>query len=436
MKRKLIIGAIVVAVLGAIGVFVYRGMFAKPAASFRLVSVERGNLQQSVSATGALGAVTTVSVGTQVSGQVAALLVDYNDVVKKGQLLARIDPTLAQQAVVDAQANLDKVRAQLLQGQRDYNRNRELTAEGLLAKSAFEQSASSLDVARADVKSAQVALDRARQNLAYTNIYAPIDGVVVDRNVQQGQTVAASLSAPQLFLIANDLAHMQILAQVGESDIAQIKEGQPVSFSVQALPNQKFKGTVKQVRLQSTTADNVVNYTVVIAVENAENKLLPGMTARVDLQTQSATNVLKVSNAALRFKPTDEQLASLGVQKAAAPANTTTTATSTSTSTMSPAELAARRAARGAGGQRPTTATLYYVDQKGDLATATVATGVSDGTSTEIKTRNNSTIKEGMKVVAGIASPSSTVATATTGSSASPFTPSSGQQRPGTRGGI
>jgi HlyD family secretion protein len=434
MKRKSIIAVIVVAVLAAIGLFVYRDAFAKPAASFRFVSVERGNLQQSVSATGALGAVTTVSVGTQVSGQVAQLLVDYNDVVKKGQLLARIDPTLAQQGVVDAQANLDKVRAQLLQGQRDYNRNRELTSDGLLAKSAFEQSASSLDVARADVKSAQVALDRARQNLAYTNIYAPIDGVVVDRNVQQGQTVAASLSAPQLFLIANDLAHMQILAQVGESDIAQIKVGQPVSFSVQALPNQKFKGTVQQVRLQSTVADNVVDYTVVIAVDNAQNKLLPGMTARVDLQTQSATNVLEVSNAALRFKPTDEQLASLGVQKAAAPANTAATST---TSTMSAADRAARRAARGADGQRPTIATLYYVDQNGDLATATVATGVSDGTSTEIRTRNNSAIKEGTKVVAGIASPSSTVATATTGSSASPFTPSSGgQQRPGTRGGF
>jgi HlyD family secretion protein len=291
-------------------------------------------------------------------------------------------------------------------------------------------------VAQADVKSAQVALDRARQNLAYTNIYAPIDGVVVDRNVQQGQTVAASLSAPQLFLIANDLAHMQILAQVGESDIAQIKEGQPVSFTVQALPNQKFKGTVQQVRLQSTTADNVVNYTVVIAVDNAQNKLLPGMTARVDLQTQSATNVLKVSNAALRFKPTDEQLASLGVKKAAVPAKTTT-----ATSTMSPADREARRAARGADGQRPTIATLYYVDQNGDLATATVATGVSDGTSTEIRTRNNSAInsaiKEGTKVVAGIASPSATVATATTGSSASPFNASSGgQQRPGTRGGF
>lgn len=436
MKRKAIIAIIVVAVLGAIGVFVYREAFAKQAAAFRFVTVERGNLQQSVSATGTLGAVTTVSVGTQVSGQVAELLVDYNDVVKKGQLLARIDPTLAQQAVVDAQANLDKVRAQLLQGQRDYNRNRELTTEGLLAKSAFEQSQSSLQVAQADVKSAQVALDRARQNLAYTNIYAPIDGVVVDRNVQQGQTVAASLSAPQLFLIANDLAHMQILAQVGESDIAQIKEGQPVSFSVQALPNQKFKGNVQQVRLQSTTADNVVNYTVVIAVDNAENKLLPGMTARVDLQTQSATNVLKVSNAALRFKPTDEQLAELGVKKAAAPAKTTTT--STATSTISPADRAARRAARdGAGGQRPTIATLYYLDPNGELASATVATGVSDGTSTEIKTRGESAIKQGTKVVAGITSPSATTAaTATTGSSASPFTPSSGQQRGGGRGGI
>jgi HlyD family secretion protein len=434
MKRKSIIAVILVAVLAGIGAFVYRDAFAKQAAAFRFVTVERGNLQQSVSATGTLGAVTTVSVGTQVSGQVAELLVDYNDVVKKGQLLARIDPTLAQQAVVDAQANLDKVRAQLLQGQRDFNRNRELTNDGLLAKSAFEQSQSSLQVAQADVKSAQVALDRARQNLAYTNIYAPIDGVVVDRNVQQGQTVAASLSAPQLFLIANDLAHMQILAQVGESDIAQIKEGQPVSFSVQALPNQKFKGTVQQVRLQSTTADNVVNYTVVIAVDNAENKLLPGMTARVDLQTQSATNVLKVSNAALRFKPTDEQLASLGVKKAVAPAKTTTA----STSTMSPADRAARRASRGgAGGQRPTIATLYYVDQNGDLASATVATGVSDGTSTEIKTRGNSVIKEGTKVVAGIASPTTAVAaTATTGSSASPFTQSGGQQRGGGRGGI
>jgi HlyD family secretion protein len=429
MKRKSIIAVIVVAVLGVAGLFIYRDAIAKPAESFRFVAVERGNLQQTVSATGTLGAVTTISVGTQVSGQVSQLLVDYNDHVTKGELLARIDPTLAQQTVVDAQANLDKMRAVLLQGQRDNNRNRELNTDGLLAKSAFEQSQSSVEVASADVKSAQVALDRARQSLAYTSIFAPIDGVVVDRNVQQGQTVAASLSAPQLFLIANDLAHMQILAQVGESDIAQIKEGQPVNFTVQALPNQTFKGTVQQVRLQSTTSDNVVNYTVVIAVDNAQNKLLPGMTARVEFQTQSATNVLKVSNAALRFKPTDAQLAELGVQKAAAPVKTTT-----ATSTMSAADRAARKAA--GGGQRPTIATLYYVDSNGNLATATVATGVSDGTSTEIKTRGNSAIKEGTKVVAGITSTSTATAAASTTTSATPFGQGSTQQRPAGRGGF
>ncbi|HSY50053.1 MAG TPA: biotin/lipoyl-binding protein [Thermoanaerobaculia bacterium] len=160
MKRKSIIAVIVVAVLGVAGLFIYRDAIAKPAESFRFVAVERGNLQQTVSATGTLGAVTTISVGTQVSGQVSSLLVDYNDHVTKGELLARIDPTLAQQTVVDAQANLDKMRAVLLQGQRDNNRNRELNGDGLLAKSAFEQSQSSVDVANADVKSAQVALDR------------------------------------------------------------------------------------------------------------------------------------------------------------------------------------------------------------------------------------------------------------------------------------
>jgi HlyD family secretion protein len=315
--------------------------------------------------------------------------------------------------------------------QRDYNRNRDLSKEGLIAKSLYEQSQSSMLVAQAEVRSAQVAMDRAKQNLAYTSIYAPIDGVVVERNVQQGQTVAASLSAPQLFLIANDLAHMQILAQVGEGDIAQIKAGQTVKFSVQALPNQTFNGTVQQVRLQSTTADNVVNSTVVIAVDNAQNKLLPGMTARVDFLTQSATDVLKVSNAALRFAPTDEQLAQLGVKKAAAPAKTATTGTSAATSTMSAADRAARRAARASGGgSRPSTATLYYLDKDGNVTTTTVRTGISDGTSTQIEGRN---IEVGMKVIAGISSGTDTAKTSTAPTTTSPF--SGGQQQGGGRRG-
>lgn len=427
MKRKSIIAVLLIVLLAGAGLLVYREGFAKEAPSFRFVPVEKGDMQSKVSATGTLGAVTTVSVGTQVSGQVAQLLVDYNDHVKKGQLLARIDPTLAQAAVVDAQANVDKAQAQLLQMQRDYSRNRELTTAGLVARSAFEQSESSLSVARAEVRSAQVALDRARQNLAYTQIYAPIDGVVVERNVQQGQTVAASLSAPQLFLIANDLTHMQILAQVGESDIAQIAEGQPVTFSVQALPNQQFKGIVQQVRLQSTTADNVVNYTVVVNVDNAQNKLLPGMTARVDFLTKSAKDVFKVSNAALRFKPTDAQLAELGVTKAAAPARTGTNGRGGATSTMSEADRAARRAQwqaknGGQGGTRPQSATLYYLDQDGHVATARVRTGINDGTSTEIQGRS---LTAGMKVIAGISS--GATQTASTSTAASPF--GGGQQQ-------
>jgi len=435
VNKKLIIIAAVAVVLAAAGFFFYRARAASNAPTFRFVTIEKGNMQSKVSATGTLGAVTTVSVGTQVSGQVASLLVDYNDVVKKGQLLATIDPTLARSAVIDAQANVDKAQAELLQMQRDYKRNRELSQQGLIAKSAFEQSQSTMLVAQADVRSAQVAMDRAKQNLAYTSIYAPIDGVVVERNVQQGQTVAASLSAPQLFLIANDLAHMQILAQVGEGDIAQIKAGQTVKFSVQALPNQTFNGTVQQVRLQSTTADNVVDYTVVIAVDNAQNKLLPGMTARVDFLTQSATDVLKVSNAALRFQPTDEQLTLMGVQKAAPRAKTATngaTGTNAATSTMSAADRAARRAARAAsGGGRPAIATLYYLDKDGKVTTTIVRTGISDGTNTQITGKD---IQAGMKVIAGITTGTDTAATSTAPTATSPFS-GGAQQRGGGRPG-
>jgi len=428
IKKKSVLAVLLVAILAAAGLLVYRDGLAKEAPAYRFVTVEKGNLQSKVSATGTLNAVTTVSVGTQVSGQVAELLVDYNDHVKKGQLLARIDPTLAQQAVADAQANVDKARAQQLEASREHARNAELMSAGLVARSAYEQTQSANTVAQADVRSAQIALERARQNLSYTNIYAPIDGVVVERNVQRGQTVAASLSAPQLFLIANDLTHMQILAQVGESDIARIQQGQDVAFSVQALPNEKFKGTVQQVRLQSTTSDNVVNYNVVVAVDNSQNKLLPGMTARVDFLTNNATDVLKVSNAALRYRPSDEQLAELqAARKAAATASGTTGTTATSTTGGQ-----RQRGNRAAGAARPAAATLYYLDDNGKLAAARVRTGISDGTSTEIQGRS---VTAGMKVIAGTAT--ATTASAQTTTAASPFN-SGSQQRPqgGPRGGF
>ena len=412
MRKKSIIAIAVLVLLATIGILVDKVAFAKEATVYRFTTIGRGNIVSKVSATGTLNAVTTVAVGTQVSGQVSRLYVDFNSQVKKGQLLAQIDPTLAQQAVADAQANLQKADAQAQQADRDNARNKQLFNDGLVAKSAFEQTQSTASVSYADVKSAQVALDRAKQNLAYTNIYSPIDGVIVERDVQQGQTVAASLSAPQLFVIANDLTQMQILAQVGESDIAQIKQGQDVNFSVQALPNRTFKGNVQQVRLQSTTSDNVVDYTVVISVSNPKGELLPGMTARVDFLTNAAENVLTVSNAALRFHPATQTAAN------------TTTATAT-------AAPQGQRTHTGGGDRNK--GTLYYLDAKGQLQSAKITTGITDGIVTQVQGAN---IKEGMQVIAGSLQAGST-ATTTTQQASSPFGGGSSQQRGGgARGGF
>jgi HlyD family secretion protein len=269
------------------------------------------------------------------------------------------------------------------------------------------------------VRSAAVALDRARQNLSFTSIYAPIDGVVVERNVNLGQTVAASLSAPQLFLIANDLTRMQILALVGESDIVRITEGQPVTFTVQALPGRKFPGTVEQVRLQSTTADNVVNYTVVVTLENPGGKLLPGMTARVDFLVKSAENVLRVPNAALRWKPTDEVLARYGTAPASAEKAAAT----------SGAAAAAGRTRRNDGRASGSGAgTLYTLDAKGKLLAVRVKTGITDGLFTEVEGKG---LAEGMKIVDGLVSSAKTPAAAANPMSGSPQQGGRGPGGPG-----
>ncbi len=390
-KTAVVLG-VLVAVVAVAALLIRQFAFAEQAPTFRYATVERGDLQARVSATGTLQAVTTVSVGTQVSGQVSALLVDFNDHVRKGQLLARIDPTPAQQAVADAQANLEKLQAQASQASRDQARSRELSSAGLIAPSELELGGAALQVAEASERSARISLERAQQNLSYTSIYAPIDGVVIERNVDEGQTVAASLSAPQLFLIANDLTHMQILARVGESDIDQIQQGQTVEFSVQALPGRTFTGSVQQVRLQSTTVDNVVNYTVVVTVENPDRKLLPGMTARVDFLVRSAVNILKVANAALRYKPSDAVLARLG------PAATPTEATTPGGAKRAVSSGGASGGVRS--GSPNGVGTLYSLDSDGRLQAARVHTGLSDGASTEVR---GGGVREGMQVIDGLA---------------------------------
>src|SRR5687767_15024210 len=414
-KTRFAVGAVVVAVAAG-ALWIYRNAEAHEAPAYRFATVTRGNLESTVSATGALSAVTTVQVGTQVSGLVRQIYVDFNDRVKKGQLLARIDPTLQQQAVLDAQAGLIRAQADLERSQSEYERNKTLFDAKVLTATEFNTAQYNYTVAQASVKSAQVALERARKNLSYTEIYAPIDGVVVERNVDVGQTVAASLSAPQLFLIANDLAQMQILASVDESDIGQIHEGQDVRFTVQAYPSQNFTGTVRQVRLQSATTENVVNYTVVVAVANPKGTLLPGMTATVEFLTGSASNALIVPNAALRFRPTAEMMAEAGVSasRTAAPRTADDSAAfaarrdslrkareaagGTAGGQLGQAGAAGNRGgaagsaggtgatrSRAAGTGRGSAAQLWYVDAAtGKPAVMRVRTGLSDGQNTEV----------------------------------------------------
>jgi HlyD family secretion protein len=434
-KKRIATGAVGLALLAG-GAWFYRHADAKEAPAYRFAAVERGSLQSAVSATGALSAVRTVQVGTQVSGQVSAIYVDFNDRVRKGQLLARIDPTLQQQAVQDAQAGLERAQAQLALAQAEYARNKQLFDAKIVTASEFGAVESNFSVQQANVKSARIALERAQKNLGYTAIYAPIDGVIVERNVDVGQTVAASLSAPQLFLIANNLSQMQILASVSESDIGAIKEGQQVRFSVQPYPNEGFTGAVRQVRLQSTTQDNVVNYTVVIGVSNPDGKLLPGMTATVQFLTGSASDVLTVPNAALRFRPSAEQMADVAGRRARAAGRDSSARNGARTAADS-ARWRARRSGVGGGsgsGARTTSnvGTLWTVDASGKLKPIRARTGLSDGQKTEVQGRD---LREGTQVVVGTTSGSQSASQGA--QSSNPFQPQGGMRRgPGGPGGF
>jgi HlyD family secretion protein len=408
MKKKLITVAIVAMAAVAGGYVLYRRAHSSATPAYRTAAVQRGNLESTVAATGSLGAVTTVQVGTQVSGQISAIYVDFNSKVKKGQLIARIDPTLQQQAVEDAQAGVARAQATLSQTKLEYDRNKLLHDQKIVTDPEFNTAQLNYQLAKANGTSAQIALDKARQNLSYTSIYAPIDGIVVERDMDVGQTVAASLSAPQLFVIAKDLSQMQILATVDESDIGQIKNDQSVSFTVQAYPGQTFTGAVRQVRINSTTVNNVVNYTAVVAVENPDGKLLPGMTATVKFLVGSASDALMVPNAALRFKP--------------AIAAGTGAGTRTKVRNVSAGATTATVAAK----PDPTMSTLWSLDSTNALKPVRVHAGLSDGTRTQV---TGSGIKEGMQIIVG--ANTGTAAGATSATSTNPLQP----QSTGRRGG-
>jgi HlyD family secretion protein len=290
---------------------------SKPKTQMETARLERGRIVAKVTASGTLSAIVTVQVGSQVSGRIAELRADFNSEVKKGQLIAKIDPQLFQATVEQARANLAaaqgnlaKAKAQAVDAQRQADRSRALAEKKLIAPADADTAVSNADAlvagvaaAEGQVAQARAALNSAEVNLAYTSILSPTDGVVISRNVDVGQTVAASLSAPTLFVIAEDLAKMQVDTSVAEADVGRLKAGMDATFTVDAYPSEVFKGQVRQVRNSPQTVQNVVTYDAVIDVANPDLKLRPGMTANVTFIYAEKADVLKVPNAALRFKP-------------------------------------------------------------------------------------------------------------------------------------
>ena len=313
MKKTVVISSVVVVILVVAGYIVLVGGSSKKY-DFRLDKVSRGDINVTVTATGTINAVVSVDVGTQVSGIISNLYADFNSVVKEGQVIARIDTTFLWQSVKDAEAALDRAKAQAADSRRTLTRETALLEKGLDSQMNYDAALTASESNDAALKQAQAALDRAKINLAYATITAPINGVVINRAVNVGQTVAASFSSPTLYTIANDLSKMQVLTTVDESDIGMISIDQPATFSVDAYPDEKFTGVVSQIRLNPVSIQNVVNYTVVIDVNNDRLKLMPGMTANVKIAAADAHDVLKVPNLALRFQPPSDLVDSSAIR--------------------------------------------------------------------------------------------------------------------------
>ena len=314
IKKRSLVTTIIVAGIGIVGV---TGITAKNQVKYDKKQIERCTITQVVEASGTINPVNTVSVGSTVSGLIKAIYVDYNDVVKKGQLMAQIDPAnfeaqvqQNQAQINNARANLQKLQAIADYDQKQYSRYKNLYSSNFVAKSELDEKYSTyksdlaqINAARAQINQYQASLKTALTNLSYTKIIAPVDGTVISREIDLGQPVAASFQAPELFTIAQDLTKMQIEVSVSEADIGKVKDGQEVTYTLDGYPDSEFTGKVTQVRLSPTTVSNVVTYTVIVDVNNEDLKLKPGMTANVSIITNKSENVLCVPNMALKFTP-------------------------------------------------------------------------------------------------------------------------------------
>ena len=446
LKRHWLIASLVVVGIAVFAAFRFKGS-EQP--KYFTAKVDRGNISQVVEATGTINAVTTVQVGSQVSGTISRLNADFNSRVKKGQVVAQIDPSLfegsllqakadlanAKANVVASQANLEKAQASALQARADYERTAGLAKEGVLSQQQLDLAKATADSddaavaaakatitqALAQVQLKQAAVTVAQTNLDYTTIHAPIDGTVIARSVDVGQTVAASLQAPTLFTIAQDLTKMQVYASTDESDVGVIHTGQIVSFKVDAFPKDTFTGRVSQVRLNATTVQNVVTYNTIIDFDNPDLKLFPGMTAYITIPVANAQDTLRVPNGALRYKPdmTADQLRALYKQYgliSGQAAGTQSAGNQTSGGTGADSKHQRARAegteGGGAAGQQHTprvdVAVVWKLRPDKTLEPVRIRTGITDHTVTEVAQLLNGQLNEGDELITGGVAGSST----------------------------
>jgi HlyD family secretion protein len=433
--------AVVLALTG--GYALLRGRGA--AVAYATAVVDRGDVVEVVGATGTLEAVTTVQLGSQVSGTIRSLHADFNSTVKKDQVVARLDPSLfearlgqARANLLAARANVDRARATVEDTRQKYERAKELAAQKLLPATELETAKANFDGAVAQLKANEAAESQARANLnqaevdlSHTIITTPIDGVVISRNVDVGQTVAASFQAPVLFLIAGDLTRMRVNASIDEADVGRVREGQEVTFHVDAFPEREFLGALEQVRLNPTTTANVVTYNAIVAVDNRELLLRPGMTATVSVVVRKAENALRLPAGALRFRPEGYQRPTGRTPGGARPASAERPAPGPG-GIPGAAMAGERRGPRGASGSggghepgRPTT--VFVPDEKGEPRALEVRVGISDGQFVELREG----LDEGATVITGTQIPgvTATIPRAGASPSSNPFTPQRPQRR-------
>ncbi len=433
MKKKAIFISAATAIILVIILLIFKPFKKKEAeVTFETVKVERGNITNIVTATGTIEAVVSVNVGTQVSGIINKVYVDFNDVVKKGQILAEIDKKALMNQLEQSQASVNQARAQLTLQEATYNRMKVLFEKKLIAQSDYDQALYNFENAKASLTNANAAYDRNKVNLDYATIYSPIDGVILNRAIEEGQTVAASFNTPTLFTIANDLTQMEVQTNVDEADIGKVRQGQRVEFTVDAYTDLKFEGTVSEVRLQPVTTNNVVTYVVILNAPNPDKKLMPGMTASATIFIDEKENTLILSGKALRFTPSQDYMqkmfakraangeaggmragGSFPRQRATASASGMPDAPAGSLTGSVPSRMPGNEAGIGKKGEK----TVWVEDSLGGIRPKPIKTGIDNGNNFEVV----SGLKEGDEVIISMSGDGTTNPKKTTEGPRGPF---------------